>query len=102
MSGTNEGATSCRTTVERRLQRRYPAAVGEATLIRQSASRDEYIASGKVVNVSAEGMALSLRDPIPVGQTVGVRMNGTVYKAVIRRCREEGRGFLAGVHVPLP
>ena len=102
MNDMNERATSCRITVERRLQKRDPAAVGEATLIWHSATQGEGIGNGKIVNVSAEGIALALSDLIPAGQTVRVRMNRTVYEAVICSCRQEGRGFLAGVHVPLP
>jgi hypothetical protein len=67
----------------------------------QGPSTHRSILIGTVKNVSAEGMAILLEQPVAVGQVVWLKMDRATYTALIRSCQPEGNGFLAGLYIML-
>ena len=81
--------------VDRRQHERYTAN-GEATLRWQSNA-----VTGKVTNVSTEGIAVQVSRPIAVGQIVRLKMDRSSCQGSIRSCRVRGSGFLVGVQIAI-
>lgn len=83
---------------ERRRHGRYSAA-GQATLCWRGFSGENCATRGQVRNVSAQGLAIQVHEPVAVGQTIRVRLEQADFSAFIRSCRDQGTGFLAGLEL---
>ena len=80
---------------DRRQHERY-AATGGARLSWRGRA-----VTGGVTNVSTEGMAVLVPEPIALGQLVRVKMDRTSYQGCIRACRVQGAGCLVGVQIAM-
>ena len=85
---------------ERRKNSRYSAA-GQASLRWPGYSGEEFSTHAQVQDVSAEGLAVRVPEPLAVGQKVQVRLHEKDYPARIRRCRQQQSGFLASLQIVL-
>ena len=81
--------------LNRRDHERY-VATGQATLSWRGKT-----ATGTVTNVSTEGMAVLVSEPIAVGQVVRLNMDGSSYVGSIRSCRDCGPDRLVGVQIAI-
>ena len=89
-------ATSSRREEQRR-EPRVPA-VGAATIKWQKPDGELSTQEIEIRDVSSKGLGVQLLDDIPVGQTVTISAaENKNYKGVLRYCRPQSEGYLAGV-----